>query len=46
MSEYGFLMIRIIPYKDRIIGSALIWGNKGQAQPVFWHILRNVVADL
>ena len=46
MSEYGFLMIRIIRYKDRIIGSALIWGNKGQAQPVFWHILRSVVADL
>lgn len=46
MSEYGFLMIRIIRYKDRIIGSALIWGNKGQALPVFWHILRSIDADL
>ena len=47
MSEYGFSLTCIFPYKDRILDSvkdriivsALIRGNIGQRKPVFWHIL-------
>ena len=41
MPEYGFSMTRILPYKDRIVGSVLIQENTGQRKPVFWHILRS-----
>ena len=37
MSEYGYSLTRIFPYKDRIVRQ-----KKGQRKPVFWHILRSV----
>ena len=27
MREYGFLLTRILPYKDKIVGFVLIWEN-------------------
>ena len=42
MREYGFSLTRILPYRDRIIDSVLIWENTGQWKPVFFSILWNV----
>ena len=42
MREYGFSLIRILAYKDRIYDSILIRENTGQQNPVFSHILGSV----
>ena len=42
MSEYGFTLTRILPYKDRIYKSVLIRKKKGQCKPLFLHILCRV----
>ena len=39
MAEYGFSLIRIFSYEDRIFGFVFIWENTG---PLFWHILASV----
>ena len=39
MSEYGFSLTLILPYKDRIEDSNLIRGNMGQIKSLFSHIL-------
>ena len=39
MREYEFSLIRILPYKDRIVNSVLIRENTGQWKPAFSHIL-------
>ena len=39
MREYGFSLILILPYKDRIVDSVLIRENMGQSKPVFSHII-------
>ena len=39
MREYGFSLTRILPYKNRIVGSVLIRENTGQWKPVFSNIL-------
>ena len=41
MRQYGFYLIRIFPYKDRIVDLVLIWEKTGHRKPVFWHILRS-----
>ena len=46
MSEYGFSLARIFPYKGRIADSVLIRENKGQRKPVFWYILRSDVYNV
>ena len=38
MSEYGFSLTRIFPYKDIIVDSIPIRENAGQRKPVLRHI--------
>ena len=33
MQKYGFSVTRILPYKDKIVNSVLIWENTGQWKP-------------
>ena len=42
MSEYGFFLTRMFPYKDRIFDSVLIREYTSQRKPILLHILRNV----
>ena len=46
MSEYGFSLTRIFPYKDRIEDFVLIRENAGQKKLVFWYILRSVCLQM
>ena len=45
-SEYGFSLIPVFPYKDRIKDDVLKKENRGQRKPVFWHILCRVCLTL
>ena len=42
MLEGGFSLIRIFPYKGRLVYFDFVRENTGQRKLVFWHILRNV----
>ena len=37
MPEYEFSLIRIFPYKDKIVDPVLIEKKTGQRKTVFWH---------
>ena len=39
MPEYGFSLIRIFPYKDKIVDSMFLWEKWCQRKPAFGHIL-------
>ena len=41
MPEYGFPLIHIFPYKDRIYDYVPLQGSTGQRKPVFRNILRS-----
>ena len=45
MREYGFSLIRIHPYKDKIVDFVFIRENTGQWKPVFLDVLCNVMQN-
>ena len=42
MTVYGFSLTLILPYKDIIVDSVIIWENTGQQKPVFAYILCSI----
>ena len=42
MSEYGFSVIHILSYKDRIVDSALIQENTEQRKNAYFHFLYSI----
>ena len=46
MPEYKFSLICIFPYNDRIEDFTFIREHAGQKNPVFWHMLGSVTADI
>ena len=45
MSERGFCLTYIFPYKGTIVDCVFILENTNQRKPIFWHIFRSAAGE-